>query len=251
MATAIIGTGNIGGALARHLVRGGEPVVLAAKDKANAAALAQELGELARAASVEGAIAEADAIVFAVWLDTTKELIATHARLLENKIVIDPSNPLGFDESGQMIRTLPEGQSAGSVIAALLPAGAHYVKAFGTLGADALATAAHREPQSAVLFYATDDDAAATTIEGLIYAAGFDVESGRCRRRRTHRDARRRPPPSRLERRTAQPRRSTRRRRGRAIRITRHNEYGKEEPRAVKRPALAWRAARRGVRATR
>jgi predicted dinucleotide-binding enzyme len=49
MATAIIGIGNIGGTLARHLVRGGEPVVLAAKDEANAAALAQELGELARA----------------------------------------------------------------------------------------------------------------------------------------------------------------------------------------------------------
>jgi 8-hydroxy-5-deazaflavin:NADPH oxidoreductase len=71
MATAIIGTGNIGGTLARHLVRGGEPVVLAAKDEANAAALAQELGELARAASVEEAIAEADAVVFALWLDTT------------------------------------------------------------------------------------------------------------------------------------------------------------------------------------
>jgi len=60
MATAIIGTGNIGGTLARHLVRSGEPVVLAAKDEANAAALAQELGDLARAASVEKAIAEAD-----------------------------------------------------------------------------------------------------------------------------------------------------------------------------------------------
>ena len=34
MTTAIIGTGNIGGALARDLVRGGEPVVLAAKDEA-------------------------------------------------------------------------------------------------------------------------------------------------------------------------------------------------------------------------
>jgi hypothetical protein len=51
--TAIIGTGNIGGTLARHLVRGGEPVVLETKDEANAAALAQELGELARAASVD------------------------------------------------------------------------------------------------------------------------------------------------------------------------------------------------------
>src|SRR6266576_915663 len=174
MATAIIGTGNIGGTLARHLVRGGEPVVLAAKDETNAAALAQELGELARAASVAEAIAEADAVLFAVWLDTIKELIATDARLLENKVVVDPSNPLGFDESGQMIRTLPERQSAGSVVAALLPAGAHYVKAFGTLGAGALAGSANREPRRAVLFYATDDATAATTIERLIRAAGFD-----------------------------------------------------------------------------
>src|SRR3954462_4125606 len=157
MPTAIIGTGNIGGALARNLVRGGEPVVLAAKDEANAAALAQELGELARAASVEDAIAGAEAVVFAVWLDTTKELIAADARLLENKVVVDPSNPIGFDESGQMSRTLPEGQSSGSVVAELLPASAHYVKAFGTLGADALASGANREPQRAVLFYATDD----------------------------------------------------------------------------------------------
>jgi 8-hydroxy-5-deazaflavin:NADPH oxidoreductase len=48
--TAIVGIGNIGGTLARDLVRGGESVVLAAKDEANAAALAQELSELARAA---------------------------------------------------------------------------------------------------------------------------------------------------------------------------------------------------------
>jgi hypothetical protein len=174
MATAIIGTGNIGGALARDLVRGGEPVVLAAKDEANAAALAQELGDLARAASVEDAIAGADAVVFAVWLDTIKELLANDARLLDNKVVVDPSNPLGFDENGQMIRTLPEGQSSGSVVAALLPAGAHYVKAFGTLGADALASAANREPRRAVLLYTTDDDAAATMIERLIRAAGFE-----------------------------------------------------------------------------
>ena len=73
-----------------------------------------------------------------------------------------------------MIRTLPEDQSSGSVVAALLPAGAHYVKAFGTLGADALASGANREPRRAVLFYATDDDAAATTIERLIRAAGFE-----------------------------------------------------------------------------
>jgi predicted dinucleotide-binding enzyme len=174
MTTAIIGIGNIGSALARHLVGGGESVVLAAKDEAGPEALAQELGPLARAASVEDAVTGADVVVFAVWLDTIEELIATDAVLLEDKVVIDPSNPLGFDESGQMIRTLPEGQSAGSVVAALLPASAHYVKAFGTLAAEGLVSGANREPQRAVLFYATDDDAAATTVVRLIRAAGFE-----------------------------------------------------------------------------
>jgi predicted dinucleotide-binding enzyme len=174
MATAIIGIGNIGGALARDLVRGGETVVLAARDEAKTTALAQELGDLARAASVEEAIAEADAVVLAVWLDTIKELAAKDADLLEGKVVVDPSNPIGVDENGQMTKTLPENESAGSVVAAMIPAGAHYVKAFGTLGADSLGSAANREPRRAVLFYATDDDAAATAIERLISAAGFD-----------------------------------------------------------------------------
>jgi predicted dinucleotide-binding enzyme len=174
MTTAIIGTGNIGGAVARNLVRGGEPVVLAAKDEAKTAALADELGELARAASVEEAIAEADAVIFAVWLDTMKELIGKDKDLLDGKVVVDPSNPIGVDENGETTRTLPDDQSAGSVVAAMLPAGAHYVKAFGTLGADSLASAANREPRRAVLFYATDDDVAAAAIERLISAAGFD-----------------------------------------------------------------------------
>jgi predicted dinucleotide-binding enzyme len=173
LTTAIIGVGNIGSPLARHLVGGGEPVVLAARDKTRAETLTQELGQLARAGSVEDAIAGADVVVFAVWLDTIKELTATYARLLDNKVVVDPSNPLGFDGKGQMMRTLPDGQSSGSVVDATLPAGAHYVKAFGTLTADALSAAANRAPRRAVLFYATDDDAAATTIERLIRAAGF------------------------------------------------------------------------------
>jgi 8-hydroxy-5-deazaflavin:NADPH oxidoreductase len=173
LTTAIIGVGNIGGTLARRLVGGDEPVMVAAKDEAHAETLANELGPLARAASVEEAIADADAVVFAVWLDTTRELITRHASLLENKVVVDPSNPVGFDADGQMSRTLPDDQSAGAVVAALLPASAHYAKAFGTLSAPALASGANREPR-AVLFYATDDETAEATIERLIRAAGFE-----------------------------------------------------------------------------
>src|SRR5439155_1300687 len=120
--------------------------------------------EHARAASVEEAIAEADAVVFAVWLDTIKELISKDTDLLEGKVVVDPSNPIGVDENGQMTRTLHDDQSAGSVVAAMLPTGAHYVKAFGTLAADSLAGAANRQPRPPVLFFATDYDAGAATI---------------------------------------------------------------------------------------
>ena len=178
MTTAIIGVGNIGSTVARHLVAGREAVVLAAKDEAHAQALANELGPLARAASVDEAIGGADSVVLALWLDQIKQLVAEHAAALENKVVVDPSNPLGFDESGQIVRTLPDDQSAGSIVAGLLPANSQYVKAFGTLSAESFAEAANRDPRVA-LFYATEDDAAATTIERLIRAAGFDpVKAG-------------------------------------------------------------------------
>src|SRR5512132_3446750 len=172
MTTAIIGLGNIGKAVARHLVDGGERVVLAARDESDATALANELGALVSGTSVDKAITDADVVVFAVWLDTLKELVAQHADLLRGKVVVDPSNPVAQDGKGGVVRTLPDDQSSGSVVAGLLPAEAHFVKAFGTLGAESLAAEANRTPR-AVLFYATDDDQAAAAIERLISAAGF------------------------------------------------------------------------------
>jgi predicted dinucleotide-binding enzyme len=178
MTTAIIGVGNIGKTVARHLVDGGERVVLAARDGSHATALANELGELASAASVEEAITGADVVVFAVWLDTLKDLIGQHGDLLRGKVVVDPSNPVAQDANGGIVRTLPNDESSGSVVAGLLPAEAHFVKAFGTLGAESLASEANRTPR-AVLFYATDDEQAAAAIERLISVAGFDpVKAG-------------------------------------------------------------------------
>ena len=179
MTTAIIGVGNIGGAVARHLTGGGEQVVLAAREESNAASLAAELGPRASAASVPEAIGAAGVVVLAVWFDAMKQLITEYGGLLDGKVVADPSNPIGFSADGTPFRTLPEGQSQGSLVAAMLPAGAHYVKAFGTLVADSLASSANRTPRRAVLFYATDDDRAAAATERLITVSGFDpVKAG-------------------------------------------------------------------------
>ena len=177
MSTAVVGTGNIGAALAGHLVAGGEPVVLAASEPPEA--LAKALGDLASAAAVSEAIDAADVVIFAVWFDVMKDLITANLPKLEGKVVVDTSNPVAANDKGEFQRTLPDGVSSGSVIAGLIPASAHFAKAFGTLSAESLKDGANRTPARAVLFYATDDHQAQAVVERLISTAGFDpVKAG-------------------------------------------------------------------------
>jgi predicted dinucleotide-binding enzyme len=175
MTTAIIGAGIIGSHLARDLTSGGERIVIASKDASKAASLADELGALAESASVPDAISRSETVIFAVWLDTVQEMLKQYADILTGKIIVDPTNPLAPDGTGGFARTLPADQSSGAIVAGLVPEGAFFVKAFGTLGAESLSTDAHRRPERAVLFYATDDAAAEPTIERLIAAAGFEA----------------------------------------------------------------------------
>jgi len=174
MTTAIIGVGLLGTAAARNLVQGGERVILANRDKSKADKLAAELGDLATSAEVNEAIAQSDVVLLALYLDVTKFFIPEFGKKLVGKIVVDPSNPVGPDGKGGIKRTLPADQSSGQIIAQMLPNGTKFVKAFGTLSADSLASAARRAPERAVLFYATDDAGAGERVARLITAAGFD-----------------------------------------------------------------------------
>ncbi|MCQ4122334.1 NADPH-dependent F420 reductase [Rhodococcus tibetensis] len=173
MATAIIGAGNVGARLARGLVSGGERIVIATRNVAQGESLAKELGSLAESASVPDAIAKADTVIFAVWLDTIQDMVQQYADVLPGKIVVDASNPLAADGKGGFRRTLPESESSGELVAGLVPQGAYFVKAFGTVGAESLSADANRKPERAVLFYATAHAAAESTVERLITAAGF------------------------------------------------------------------------------
>src|SRR5258708_12567557 len=133
MTTAIIGVGHLGSALPRHLVSGSERVVVAAEDQSHAQQLATQLGPLATAVPVRDAISQADTVVFAVWLDALKQLVAQHADVLNGKVVVDPTNPVSFDGNGNFVRTLPEHQSSGPVVPGFLPPGAPYLNPFLTL----------------------------------------------------------------------------------------------------------------------
>jgi predicted dinucleotide-binding enzyme len=171
---AIIGTGNIGGRLAANFAAGGQDFLLGARDQEAARKLASELDGHAEAVSVDEAIDRADILVFAVWIDAFKELIAQYGERLAGKVIIDPSNPVGPDGAGGYQKVIGEQESSGQILAGLLPTGARLVKAFGTLSAPTLSAAARREPERAVQFYAADDDAAGDLVADLIRTGGYE-----------------------------------------------------------------------------
>jgi predicted dinucleotide-binding enzyme len=173
MKTAIIGLGNIGSRLAKNLTVGGEDVIISERDLTKAQQLASKLGSNAHATSVDDAVSKADVIILAIYFNTIKEFVAAHSKALVGKIVIDPSNPIAPDGNRGFKKIIPADQSAGEVIAGLLPAGAKLVKAFGTLAAESLGSAANRSPERAVLFYATNYPEAGKVAAELITASGF------------------------------------------------------------------------------
>jgi len=173
MSTAIVGLGNIGFRLAKHLTTGDEKIIVAEKTLEKAEKLVKELGGNAQAMSVPDAIRKSDIVILAIYLDAIKQFVAAYRDLLVGKIVVDPSNPIAPDGKGGFKKTIPADQSSGQIVSALLPKGAKFVKAFGTLSAESLASGANRTPDRAVLFYATDDSGAGKTVEKLISASGF------------------------------------------------------------------------------
>ncbi|MCL6101557.1 MAG: NAD(P)-binding domain-containing protein [Bacteroidetes bacterium] len=171
---AVIGLGNIGKVVATNLVKGNRPVILASRKLEDAKSLAQKLGDHATPAETLVAIKEADIIVLSVWFDTIKEFLSKYASELQGKIIVDPSNPIAPDDNGGFKKIIGEKESAGQLIAAVLPKGAKLAKALGTLSAASLANAAFQKPEAAVLFYATDDTSVNADIEQLIHDNGFE-----------------------------------------------------------------------------
>lgn len=175
MTTAIIGTGNIGSRLATRLADGGEDLVLAASNKDSATKVADGLGDNVTAAEVGEAIQGADTVVFATWFGATKTLLQEHASALAGKVVIDPSNNISFDDDGNARSENPEGVSAGEQLAAVVPESAHYVKGFGTLAAPELEQQSAADGGKVALFYATDDETAASRVQSLMASGGWDA----------------------------------------------------------------------------
>jgi predicted dinucleotide-binding enzyme len=169
MRVAIVGSGNIGGTLARLLAAAGHEVALAhsggpdsLRDQVAA------LGPAARAATVEDAAGFGDVVVLAFpW----RERGTVPGARLAGKIVVDAMNPYAPDHSLYDL----EDSTSSEEVAHALP-GVRLVKAFNTLFARDLASRGqpgHPMEERTALFLAGDDAAAKAIVAGLVDQIGF------------------------------------------------------------------------------
>ena len=175
MTTAIIGTGGLGSVIARRLASGGETLRLSSAEPQSARTLAVAIGRGATAASDNrDALRGADAVLLALRFGVLKGVIEEIANLLTDELVVVPSNPVGLDAQGKIVRLLPDGQSSGKVVAGWLPDEARLAMAFGSMSGDLLESSSNRSPEPAVLFYAADNERAGRQVEQLVRTAGFE-----------------------------------------------------------------------------
>ncbi|GGG68875.1 NADP oxidoreductase [Kocuria dechangensis] len=173
----IIGSGNIGAAIARLATAAGIPVVVAnSRGPETLTDLVAELGPLATAGTVEQAADAGELVVLSVPLTAAT---AIPAGLLEGKTVVDTSNYYPFRDG--RIPELDAEEVTTSELVQRHFAGARLVKAFSNILAHHIPALARPSgaPDRTALPMAGNDAAARTQVAELIDRLGFDpVDTG-------------------------------------------------------------------------
>jgi 8-hydroxy-5-deazaflavin:NADPH oxidoreductase len=159
---SILGTGNMGQAIAAVAAKGGHSV--------------QQLGENDLDTPVTGAV-----VVLAVPYPAVSDVIAQRGEQLADKIVVDITNPLNFETFDSLV--VPDDSSAAAEIAAALPV-SRVLKAFNTTFAGTLA-AGTVGPLTTTVLIAGDDADAKSTLANVVTSGGLNaIDAGSLKRAR-------------------------------------------------------------------
>jgi 8-hydroxy-5-deazaflavin:NADPH oxidoreductase len=159
---SILGTGNMGPAIASVVEKGGNTAEL--------------LGSNDTDKPVTG-----DIVVLAVPYPAVSEILAQRGEQLAGKVVVDITNPLDFETFDSL--TVPADASAAAEIAAALP-GSRVLKAFNTNFAATLASGTIADQPTTVLI-AGDDADAKSQLADVVTAGGLRaIDAGSLRRAR-------------------------------------------------------------------
>ena len=168
----IIGTGNIGGALARHWAAAGHELVISSRNPEELEPLAEELGPRVTAGTPREAAAFGEVIMLAVPYAATPQIGSDFAAELRGKILLDAGNPSARRDGADFAaKALAKGSGVAS--AEFLP-GTRLVRAFNCIPAASLANQANRQPARIAIPLAGDDEEALAVAQRLVDEAGFD-----------------------------------------------------------------------------
>ena len=168
MTYSIIGSGNIGSAVARQFARKRINAVIAnTRGPDSLAALAKELGSYVTPQTIQSAV-KADVVILAAPF-TAIDVIARSSSDWKGKIVVDATNAIDFPA---FTPTDLGGKPSSAVVAEKLP-GARVVKAFNTLPAAVLASDPTQNGGRRVAFLSGDDAEANSKIASLLEQLGF------------------------------------------------------------------------------
>lgn len=165
---AVIGVGNVGGALGRRLAHSGCEVVFGVRPGKQLDELLESCEGRATTASPAEAAARAGVIFLAVPAKVAVD-VARSLGDLSGKVLVDCNNPLVW-EQGPVWRPPPEGSLAAAIATAV--AGAEVVKGFNTFGAEF-----HADPElgdhRVDVQLAGDSAEAKARVSAIAEAAGF------------------------------------------------------------------------------
>ncbi len=167
MNIAIIGSGNVGRALAASFTRAGHRVQITAQHPEKSEAVAVETGA-SSAESNAGAVAGADVVVLAIPFASAEAVAAEIRGAVAGKPVVDVSNRMAYGPNGPSI---DNGPSNAERLAAWLPE-ASVVKALNTVF-----SSNQDDPEVDGIqldgFVAADDATAKAVVLGLVESIGL------------------------------------------------------------------------------
>lgn len=167
----IIGTGHIGGALAKLWVQAGHEVLISSRHPEELKSLAAALGPKARVGTPREAALFGDAVLVSVPYKALPQLGQDLRAELAGKIVLDTCNP--YPERDGPMALEARAQGTGVASPRFLP-GVRLVRVFNAINYGDLERLAHRAGEPVAIPLAGDDAEALAVAQALVKDAGFE-----------------------------------------------------------------------------
>jgi predicted dinucleotide-binding enzyme len=171
MKIGIIGTGRIGGALARHWAKAGYVLMISSRHPEQLKALAEGIGPQVSVGTPEEAAAFGEVLLISVPYGALPQVGRDYAAQMRGKVVLETGNPFP-NRDGEMAEAA-RAKGTGVASAEYLP-GVRLVRVFTSVPHTAVLADAHRSGERIGVPLAADDPGALKVAEQLVRDAGFD-----------------------------------------------------------------------------